>query len=67
MSYFIAMNTTSGWKARNRNLYPTKAEAETRLQELVRVSKVEDVDRFRVFDAEHEPGRSILKTRHGFA
>lgn len=55
--YFLAIETLGGRKAVNRWLYPTKREAEeaARGRDLI------------VMDAEHDPGRSILKARHGFS
>lgn len=54
--YFIAMKTTlSGYKPVSRLLYSTKQQAE----EAIRVCYT--VSFLKVFDADHEPGKSILK------
>ncbi|WP_454287238.1 hypothetical protein [Rhizobium arsenicireducens] len=52
MSYFIAFKSLHGWKAIDRRLHPLPPIVKPPLK---------------VFDADHEPGRSILKGRHGFA
>lgn len=63
MSYIIAMRTLSRWKARNRIIYPTKAEALQTLQMLnlaqARASGAPIV--YRVVDADSDEGRALLK------
>ena len=61
--YFIAAKSRNGWKAINRQLFPTKADAQLQIDVGYRHSTME----YKVMDADHEPGKSILKARHGFA
>lgn len=63
--YFIAYESFQEWRPRNRWLYPTKREAEEALAQILRESAPIYRNRYKVEDADHEPGRSILK-RAGF-
>lgn len=60
--YFIAIKGLNGWKARSRTLY-TKQGALA----LVAVLKLHSASEYKICDADHEPGCSILKARHGFS
>lgn len=66
MSYFIAYKGHSEWKARNRWLYATKTEAEEALRD-IRKGWPALAHRYKIMDADHEPGRSVLASRHGFS
>lgn len=67
MSYFIA-TTKDGRDPRavNRWLYPTKKEAQEEADWLAWRYKTPGLG-FVVMDADHYPGKGILKNRHGFA
>lgn len=68
MSYFLAIDTPFGKrKALSRYLYPTRTEARDALRARQREAAVSVADRMSIQDADHEPGRSILTARHGFA
>ena len=60
MSYFIGVNTVSGWRPRGRELYSTKQEAENTMQALKYNYGHEDA---KIFDVDHEPGRTFLRNR----
>ena len=65
MSYFLAIYTSMGQiKARDRTLYKTKSEAASAARQLLREQPNCNVC---IQDADHEPGKSILAARHGFA
>lgn len=62
MSYFIKMrHPHGGWKPVGRVLYPTKAEAVAEAERL----NLQAHGQFAAEDADHEPGRSLLRNRDG--
>ena len=66
MSYFIAIRAPKdehGWKATSRMIYPTKPEAEQAMAHL----QLNVLGEFKIMDADHNPGKTILERRHGFA
>ena len=60
--YFVAIQGPFGDKATNNVLHSTKREAE--IDAFVR--NMHSVSTFVVYDADHEPGRSILASRTKF-
>ncbi len=62
MSYFLAIEGPFGRKPLGRTLYPTKQEA---LSAAARKAASSDYSlTFLVMDADHEPGKSLLRDRH---
>lgn len=66
MSYFIAMRSPTdeyGWTASSRTIYPTHPEAEQALALL----QLNVLGEFKVMDADHDPGKTIVRRRRGIA
>ena len=62
MSYFIAIKGPFGRKPMGRTIYPTKQEAEDKARFLSFHSNWSQ--EFEAMDADHEPGKSLLRNRH---
>ena len=62
MSYFVALYGLNGWKPMSRVIHPTKKNADTVLGYIkFHEAKYANPTDYRVFDADHEPGRTIFK------
>jgi len=62
MSYLIAIDTLTGRKPTSRTLYPTVQAATAEADRL----NATQFGTFTALDADHEPGRTLIRTRSGF-
>ncbi len=57
MSYIVAIKSLGRWKLLDRTLYPLGRQAQDKVNEL----NMNQHGEFKAFDADHEPGATILK------